>query len=266
MLKYRKRTDTIFVFTLDPILGADIRQRLADDNRTDDCKVILPHDGQPPITDEDFKPLWEETTGGRLIILDVRRHTLPRVQQSYNRIMGYNRADLNERVFSLAVGDGPAQLFTPGTTFEVFRPLLAKTRLDYGPAVFFFDPFIHYSHEEMVESGFARRDALPTQIPRRLTGAFDEKDADVNKVRQYFRAAGVEKAGRAGSKRRRQEKLVHLFEKRLRKMCGEEAGQCAAILSRQGLVLKDETLRMIAYPLHFEDWVVDLLTQARTKT
>jgi hypothetical protein len=265
MLKYRKRTDRIFVFTLDPILGADIRDRIAGDSRTDDCTVILPRDGQPPITDEDFKPLWEETTGGRLIILDVRRQTLPRVQQSYNRIMGYNRGDLNERVFTLVIGDGPTQLFAPGTTMEVCRGLLAKTRVDYGPAVFFFDPFIHYSHEEMVQWGLARRDVLPREIPRRLAGSFHEENADVEQVRRYFRASGVDAASRRSTLKRRQEKLLHLFEKRLRKAFGENAAELHDILSPKGLALKDETLRMIIYPLHFEDWVVELMTQARTK-
>lgn len=265
MLKYKKRTDTIFVFTLDSILGADIRDRIATDERTDDCKLILPRDGRAPITDEDFKPLWEETTGGRLIILDVRRHTLPRVQQSYNRIMGYNRGDLNERVFTLAIGDGPPQLFAPGTTFEICRPLLAKTRIDYSPAMFFFDPFIHYSHEEMVASGYARRDTLPTDIPQRLAGSFSEEDADVDQVRRYFRANGVEAAARRSTKKRRQEKLVHLFEKRLRKSFGESSSQFQSILTHQGLTLKDENLRMIVYPLHFEDWVVELMAQARSK-
>jgi hypothetical protein len=262
MLKHKKRTDKIFVFTLDPLLGSDIRERIANDPRTDDCQIILPRDGQPPITDEDIKPLWDQTTGGRLIILDVRRQTLPRLQQSYNRIMGYNRGDLNERVFTLVIGDGPVQLFSPGTTFEVFRTTLAKTRLDYGPAVYFFDPFIHYSHEEMVEFGYGR-DQLPAEIPKRLAGAFSEEDADVDQVRRYFRAAGVEAAARQDSKARRQEKLVRLFEKRLRKAFGDQADQFADILSPRGLALKDETLRMIVYPLHFEDWVAECLTQAR---
>lgn len=263
MLKHKKRTDRIFVFTLDPVLAADIRERILTDPRSDDCEVVLPRQGQPPIGEKDFRELLQETISARLIILDVRRHTLPRVQQSFNRIMGYNRGDLNERVFSLAIGDGPTQLFAPGTGLEVCRPLLAKTRLDYGPAVFFLDPFIHYSHEEMVESGLNRRGELPTGIPRLLAGSFEEEDADVDQVRRYFRAAGVEPRGRLASRQRRQERLRKLFEKHLRKALGDHSEQCQAVLSHQGLELTDDTLRMILYPMHFEDWVVDLLTQAR---
>ncbi len=270
MLKHKSRTDKIFVFTLDPVLGEDIRERLAADPRTDDCQIILPRGNewppQNPLKDEDLRPLLQETITGRLVILDVRRQTLPRIQQSYNRIMGYNRGDLNERVFCLAIGDGPANLFSPGSTLEVFRSLLAKTRLDYGASMFFFDPFIHYAHEEIVELGLIRGDSLPVKIPRRLASSFQEENADVEQVRRYFRGWGVDSASLAATKKRRQEKLARLYEKRLQKVYGDEAQQCQAMLGRKGMVLRDETLRMVVYPLHFEYWVSQLVGNARANS
>jgi hypothetical protein len=264
MIKHQARQDKIHVLSLDHVLAADICERLGDDARLARVELIVPGQGREGITVQHVADLAKETISSRVIILDVRSQTLARLQEPFNRVAGFNRGDLNERCFTIVIGDGPPKLFRPDTTLDVFAPLLAKCRIDYSPAAFFFDPFIHYGPDERVSFGLDEAGGLPTEIPRRLAHTFKGERVLVEDVRRYFRAAGAEAAAKEAAKRRRMDTLVRLYKKRLAEAFAERRREAYPWLSKEGYTLVDETLRVHLYPLYFEDWVADLIDMART--
>jgi hypothetical protein len=144
VLSYQQREPRIHILTLDRVLGWDIYERLHNDSRTRFYELVVPKQAawQPRL--EEIEAIVDRTVYARMLIMDVRRITLPKLQQVYNKIIGYNRKDLNRTCFTVLIGDGPMNLFGAGKSPDVFVPSLAEHRVDYNPAVFFFDPFIHY--------------------------------------------------------------------------------------------------------------------------
>ncbi|NLF32181.1 MAG: hypothetical protein GX591_15000 [Planctomycetes bacterium] len=263
MLHYTRRANRVYVLTLDAALAADVDERIRFDPRMGGVEVILPAAGRGAIEVEDIAAVAQETIRGRLFIFDVRRLTLPRLQEPFNRIVGFNRADLNERCFSLCIGDGPVDLFRPGTSINVFSPVLAQNRIDYSPAAFFFDPLTHFTPDERPPVGIDQSTRLPDELPPRLAREFDDSAVSARRVREYFRAAGAPPAEREERKLRRLEKLEKLYRLRLRRAWPERAADlAAAIMSFEGYRTPDETLPLHTYPFFFEDWVFDCLRKA----
>ncbi len=263
MLHYTKRENRIYVLTLDAALAADVTERVRFDPRMSGVEVVAPGEGGEKIEVEDVAAVAQETIHARLVIFDVRRLTLPRLQEPFNRVVGFNRADLNERCFSLCIGDGPVELFQEGTSINAFAPVLAQCRIDYSPAAFFFDPLLHFTPDERPLVGIDQANALPDEIPRRLAREFAESGVSLQQVRAYFRAAGAPAAEREERKLRRQSKLAKLYRHRIRQSWPEGADELAvAVMSYDGYSTPDETLPLHTYPFYFEDWVFDCLRKA----
>lgn len=137
--------------------------------------------------------------------------------------------------------------------------LLAQFRIDYHAAVFFFDPFSHYSHEERVGLGLDGRHGLPEGIPKRLAKYFKQDDLSVAAVRRYFRAASSPPHLRQAAKAQRTRKLRRILEKRIAEMAPGQEQSLLPILSRTGLEVQGQTLAVSIYPLFFEDWIDELM-------
>jgi DNA-binding transcriptional MerR regulator len=233
---------------------------------------------------DNVEALAEGTVESRVIILDVRSILLPRLMHAYNRVVGYNRRDLNERCHTVLIGDGPATLFGTENSFDVMAGLLARFRIDYHAAVFFFDPFGHYPNEERVGLRLDGRHGLPDGIPRRLAKWFKQDDLSVAEVRRYFRANSSPPAQREMKRAQRNEILQRMLMERIAEMTQSERAYSPSandaevqsplpqaslsrllpILSRQGLKVQNETLAVNLYPLFFEDWVADLMKRSES--
>ncbi len=254
-----QRKSRLHVLTLDAVLAEDVAARLGDDPRTQGVEVVTPPG--PEVSVPDIEALAKQTVHSRVLLLDVRSLTLSRLMHAYNRTIGYNRRDLNKTCYTLCIGDGSPGLFSTKQSFDVMVDLLARFRTDYHPAAFFFDPLMHYPHEERI--GFQRegQTALPEVVPARLAKWFREDDPAVVDVRRYFRAHGTTLAQRPEAKAHRTEKLRRLLRQRLKEMAPGQEEALEPILTRQGLQLPGETLAINVYPLFFEDWIVELMTR-----
>ena len=257
LLSHPYRRNRLHVLTLDAVLAEDICARLADDPRTQDVERVAPRGREIAVAD--VEALAKGTVRSRVLILDVRSLTLPRLMHPYNRVAGYNRRDLNEYCYTVLIGDGPAALFGTENSFDVMAGLLARFRIDFHAAVFFFDPFGHYPDEERLGLKLDGRHGLPQGIPKRLAKWFKEEDLSVAEVRRYFRASSSPPALRQAAKVRRTRKLRAVLEERIAEMAPGEEHKLLPVLSRTGLNVQGETLAVNVYPLFFEDWVADLM-------
>ena len=257
ILSHSERGDRIHVLTLDPVLATDICERIHRDPRMKNYLLARPRKTKVKDVVEEIEGMAKDTVFSRLLIIDVRRGTLPKLRWAYNTIVGYNRRDLNKLCHIILIGDGPFNLFWEGKTLDVFVTYLASHRVDFHPAAFFYDPFLHYERGEVELSGIGEEFILPDKIPKRLIPYF-KKDLDirVDKIRRYFRA--VDKDDELRKKRRR--RLRSLFKKRIAEQFPDEKDRLRAWLSKKGLRLASE--RMHLYPLYFEDWVHDLMQKA----
>jgi hypothetical protein len=257
LLSHPGRKNRLHVLTLDAVLAEDICARLADDPRTRGVERVSPRG--TAIAVEDVEALAAGTVKSRVLILDVHSLVLPRLMHAYNRVIGYNRRDVNEWCHTILIGDGPASLFGTEHSFDALAGLLARFRIDYHAAVFFFDPFGHYPHEERVGLQLDGRHGLPEGIPKRLAKWFKQDNLSVAEVRRYFRADTSPPALRQATKAQRNERLRQILERRIEEMAPGEEHRILPILSRTGLKVQEETLAVNVYPLYFEDWVADLM-------
>ncbi len=257
ILSHPKRRAQIHMLTLDPILADDVCQRLAADKRLKRYEVLCPHVADVRTALELIERTARDTVSSRLLIFDVRRVTLPRLRRVFNAVVGYNRRDFNKLCFSICIGDGPVNLFQDGRAVDLFIPFLASHRVDFHPAVFFYDPFLHYVPSELLPQGIDDEFTIPDAIPKRLAPYFKSETMRVGQIRQFFRA--VDKDDQTRTKRRRM--LRHIYKKRLAEQFPGQEDQYRALLSRDGIQLATEKLNL--YPFHFEDWVHDLMRRAR---
>jgi hypothetical protein len=257
ILSYSARENTIHILTLDPALATDVYERIHHDQRMKFCQLIKPQETKIKEAVEEIEGMAKETVSSRLLIVDVRRASLPKLRRAYNTIVGYNRRDLNKLCYILLIGDGPFNLFWEGKTLDVFVTFLASHRVDFHPAAFFFDPFLHYERGEIERGALDDEFVLPDKIPKRLIPYF-KKDPDirVDTIRRYFRAIGKDEELR--KKRRR--RLRSLYKKRIAEQFPQDKDRLRAWLSKKGIRLASE--RMHLYPFYFEDWVFDLMQKA----
>ncbi len=262
MPTYPDRKDRIYVLTVDPVLAADVQERLAFDPHTRGCELLRPVCKSIKAGVAEIEALARQTLSSRLLIFDVRSYTLPRLQHAYNRIVGYNRKELNLRCHSLLIGDGPLNLFHAGKSLHVFAPHLASHRIDYSPSVFFYDPLLHYTSQERPMAGIDRPEELPRFVPKRLERAFEGQNVPLAEAREYFRAAGLSGQARRAAMERRQERLVRFYRKRIAQEFPHHHQQAERWLSKQGCDVAGETLRLHLYPLFFEQWVSELMAKS----
>jgi hypothetical protein len=266
MLNYKDRKKRIHIITLDSVLAEDVYERLKTSGRIPRVELILPTDiTKSEITVDDIDNLALDTMKSQLLIIDLRSHTLPRLQQAYNKIVGYNRADFNLYCYTAVICDGPAKLFEEGGDIDDFTPHLAKFRIDYSPAVFFYDPLLHYSHKEKLAMGIDRDNSIPLTIPGRLEKGFESEGehVTVQDVRRYFRADGAPNDKKRAKKRRRLGRLAKLYRKKIAREFPQVADKFAKCLEKGGYSFIGEALPLNTYPFYFEEWIANLLEKAK---
>ncbi len=255
ILSHQARTPKIHILTLDAALADDVYERLRAHRQTKTYQLIVPKQPQRRSKVEEIEAMASETTSSRVLILDVRRASLPQLQPAYNKIVGYNRRDLNKLCYTLLIGDGPLNLFQQGKDIDVFVPHLAAMRVDYNPAVFFFDPFIHFEPDE-IELSVDGEFTLPDKLPRRLAPYFAESGLRVDTIRSFFRAAGQPDHVR----QQRLKILAALYLKRIGEQFPGREEQLKGLLSKEGVRLATEKMNL--YPIFFEEWVDELMMKA----
>jgi len=257
ILSHPGRRDSIHILTLDRILATDVYERIHHDPRMKHFQLIRPQETEIQEAVIEIDSMARHTVSSRLLIIDVRRATLPKLQRAYNKVVGYNRRDLNKLCHIILIGDGPWDLFRAGKSLDVFVSHLAAHRVDFHPAVFFYDPFLHYERDEIELVGIGDKFILPDKIPRRLVPYFKkDQDIGVDKLRRYFRAIGKDEEVRSKRLRR----LNNVYKKRIAEQFPRHKDQFKAWLSRDGIRLASEKMHL--YPLFFEDWVYDLMQKA----
>jgi hypothetical protein len=255
ILSYSRRRNNIHILTLDRILSDDVYERIHSDPRTEGYTVKRPTKGIQHGAEE-IEAMAPDTVSSRLLIIDVRKSTLPLLQHIYNKVVGYNRRDLNKLCYIVLIGDGPINLFHSGKCLDDFVPYLAKHRLDYYPAAFFYDPFLHYEPDEISRNPADLVALLPTKLPKRLAYYFKEQAITVADIRKFFRADGKP----SQVKHKRHKKLIDLYKKRMNQQFSNEQCELDALFTHDGIQLATERLHL--YPIFFEDWVFELIEEA----
>jgi hypothetical protein len=260
ILSHSDRVDWIHILSLDPILATDVYERIHNDLRMKNYRLQRPRKTEIRDAVEEIEAMALDTVLSRLLIIDVRKETLPKLRTAYNKIVGYNRRDLNKLCFIILIGDGPVNLFWEGKTLDVFVPYLSAHRVDFHPAVFFYDPFLHYERGEIERGAIDDKFVLPDKIPARFVPYFiEDKNMDVDRIRRYLRAVG--KPDEIRKKRLR--RLRSLYRKRIAEQFPLQKNQLKTLLSKKGIRLASEKMHL--YPLYFEDWVYELLQKAKRR-
>jgi hypothetical protein len=258
ILSHRQRRDSIHIFTLDPALATDIYARIHYDPRMKHVQLVRPPRTPMRQTITYIEKTASDTVFSRVLIFDVRKFTLPKLHRCYNKIVGYNRKDFNRLCYTILIGDGPINLFQAGKSLDVFVSHLSAHRIDYHPAVFFYDPLLHYEPKEILPLALGDEFLLPEMIPRRLVPYFQkDQDVKVAQTRRFFRATRKDEK----IKKERLGILRSLYKKRMLEQFPHHQDQIKAWLSKEGIRLACEKLHL--YPLFFEDWVYDLMQKAR---
>ena len=257
ILSHPTRHNVIHILTLDPVLADDVSERIGADKRLVRCTQVCPRGATVRDALEAMERVAPETASARLIIFDVRRATLPRLRHVFNAVVGYNRRDLNSLCYHICIGDGPLNLFRNGAFVALFVPHLAANRVDFQPAVFFYDPFLHYEPGETLLQSIGDDLELADAVPKRLAPFFKSDSMKISTIRHFFRAVDKDDQTR----KNRQRMLRHVYKKRLAEVFPGHNEELKALLSREGVQWASE--RMNLYPLYFEDWVCELIRRAR---
>jgi hypothetical protein len=258
ILSHSERADWIHILSLDPILITDVYERIHSDPRMRKYRLHRPRKTEIRDIIEEIEAMVRDTVLSRLLVIDVRKEALPKLRTAYNKVVGYNRKDLNSSCFIILIGDGPWNLFWEGKTFDVFVPYLSSHRVDFHPAAFFFDPFLHYEKGEIERGAMDDEFVLPDKIPERFVPYFKKDESmGVDKIRRYFRA--IDKPPETRKKRLR--RLRRLYKQRMAEQFPQDKYDLKALLSKKGLRLASEKMHL--YPLFFEDWVYELTRKAK---
>jgi hypothetical protein len=257
MLHYTERKNNIRIITLDRVFAEDISERLHDYPDTASVQLIMPGNSQT-ITPEDILKTAHDTTDSKILIMDVRSHTKPRLQQAYSDIARFNRPDANNFCHIVLIGDGPTDYLLKSKGISAFQNYLADLRNDYSPAVFFADPFLYYTQQEIQELILDRNNTMPEKIPQRLEKYF-KKNLPIKTIYEYFRAAEKQDSTKLKRKKQRLGQLKDIFLKLAAEDFPNDKDTLAQALSKQGCWFPGETLRLNVYPFFFEEWIADLL-------
>ncbi len=261
MLHYTERSNRIFILTLDNVLATDIRERLRGRRGLESAEFIMPAGGSSTITPEDIEQRTQATLTAKVLIMDVRSQTRPLLQRAFSDIVRFNRPDFNNYCYSVLIGDGPVNLENRHD-IQAFQNYLCDLRVDFSPAVFFADPFLHYSFDEKQDMLLNDHSVLSEKLPRHLESYFTGRDLTVRRIREYFRAAGVDSSIRVAKRKKRQKKLRTVFTKLIEKQFADDSEELKSVFSRDGCALPGEPLRLNAYPFFFEKWTRDLFLKA----
>jgi len=253
ILSHPNRQKQIHILTLDTILADDIYDRIHNDPRMKKYRLINPF---PYVAD--INKAARNTVSSKLLILDVRRQTLPQLQSTYNKVVGYNRRDLNRLCYIILIGDGPG--FQVGKSLDCFVLYLANYRVEYSPAAFFYDPLLHYEPNEIPYVGIDEGFLIFAGLPKGLVPYFKGNSiTTMNAVRRFLRA--TDKGQKV--KTQRSQILTNIYRKWLSKNFIRHKNQVNALFSKEGLRLASE--KFYLYPFFFEDWVHDLMEKPANK-
>ena len=256
ILSHPRRRRRIHILTIDPVLAEDLCDRLRCEKKLAGYDLLCPRAPDVRSGVEELERMERDTTTSQLLIFDVRRVTIPRLRRSFNTIVGYNRRDFNKLCYTICIGDCPVNLFQNGRAVDLFVPHLASHRVDYHPAAYFYDPFLHYEPGEMHPQG-VEEFAIPDEVPGRLAPYFKDDARKVETIRRFFR--GQDKDDETRRKRGRM--LRRIYKKRLAEQFPDKKDHLRDLLTRRGAQLASEKMNL--YPLYFEDWVCDLVRKAR---
>lgn len=258
ILSHGGRKNRIYILSVDPVLIADVYKRIRSDERLSRYRIKRPRAKGIAEKVDELQATAKDTIAARLIIYDVRRRTLPMLRKVLRDITGFNRKDFNTLCYTILIGDGPPTLFQNGRGLDVFTLYLGSHRVDYHPAVFFYDPLLHYEPDEAKLHAIDDEFVLRDDIPKRLVPYFqNSEETTVRAVRRFFRAIDKDAEVRA----KRQKILRNLYKKRFAQQFNGREGQLKAWTSYEGLQLATEKLHL--YPLFFEDWVHNLMQKAQ---
>jgi hypothetical protein len=247
ILSHPNRQKKIHILTLDTVLADDVYERIHYDPRLKRYRLINPF---PEVTYIHKAAL--DTVSSKVLILDVRRKTLPLLQRAYTKVVGYNRRDLNRLCYIILIGDGPG--FQAGKSLDYFVLYLADYRVEYSPAAFFYDPLLHYEPDELICMGIDREFMISADLPKGLVPYFTvHQNMSTDAVRRFFRASGESQE----VKNQRLQILINLYHKWLSKQFHSHKDKVKALFSKEGLRLACEKFHL--YPFFFEDWVHDLM-------
>ncbi len=258
-----KRENRICLLSMDHVLAEDIQTRISEDHRLSDTSVVVPQTSKGAITPDDVLQITKETVSARILILDVRSFTLPRLQEAYNRVSGYNRKDFNRTCYTIVIGDGIPEFPAPEIGVDSFRKAFAQFRIDYSPVAFYFDPFIHFRRIERMGLYSERIQHCFEKIPSGMSRAFKGPVENLSKVRAYFRASTPNVRGSSAVKRAREGKLKKVMTKMIKQRFPSQKDDLVAAMSKDGCPIDGELLRLNIYPFFFEEWISDLLIKAR---
>jgi len=250
---------------MDPILAQDIYERLYYYPNMERVELILPKQSGKTITVDDIDTMALDTRSSSVIIMDIRHQTLTRLMQVYGKIVRFNRPDFNTYCYSVVIGDGPRGMLNPDVAMGAYQKYLADVRIDYSPGVFFVDPFLNYSHEEMQELVLYEGNAFPRKLPEQIGKYFKNDEMTVEQARSYFRAAEVEGQRKGAVRKRRQIKLAKYYNRMLDEIFSSNAEQMKRSLCKNGCSMPGEALNLNVYPFFFEQWVRYILEKATVK-
>ena len=268
MLHYTDRKNRIYVLTLDFVLAEDVYQRLSSEPRLKGTEIIVPGRDSGEFAPAEIEKITKDTMTGRVFIMDTRSQSQAKLQQVYNKIIGYNRADFNQFCYTVLIGDGPVEFFAENGSINSFSSHLARLRLDFNAARFFYDPLLHYDHREKLGLALDHGNSLLETIPGWLEKSFavEGESVTVRQIRPFFRAEGKRgKEGRA-KKKKRQKKLSKTFSKLIMKQVNCSEDEIANCIGKAGLLLGGQSLPLNVYPFYFEKYVAKLLKKSKTAT
>lgn len=258
MSHHPQRNQRIHILSLDPVLMIDVYERLHGHPGLEQVEIVVPGPDMKRISMEDVDRAAPDTRDSRTVIIDVQMNTVARLQGVYNKIVRYNRADLNLFCHIVLIGHGPIGLLDSPNGLDAFRPYVADMRNDYNPAVFFCEPFLHYTLEDMRE--VQQHDLLmPPKIPNHLEEAF-KGNPTVEQVRRYLRATDIQDGMRKIKKQHRLGKMEKVFCKKIEEQFPSSKDDLRKGLSREGCGLPGEALRLNIYPFFFEERVLGLMS------
>jgi len=259
MLHYKDRDRKVDIVTVDRVLATDLYERLRAYKPMDSVQLVRPGQGDNEISVRDVEQLVPETTRAGVLVLDVRHQTRARLKNAYGGIVRRNRPDFNSYCYTVVIGGGPLNLFRPGMTIDAFRNYLLEMRIDYGPAVCFVDPFLHYTLDEMQERALYENNTLPEEIPEHLRKYFKPDKQGIEQLRAYFRAAEVDEARRDSHRRKREKTLAGLYRRLAHQDFPKHAEELMQALTKEGCPLLGEALGFNVYPFFFAEWVGELV-------
>jgi len=262
MLHNQHRKKQIHILTLDHVLAENLRLRLLQCNLAARARIIIPNNGKPGIRPEHVEKLAKDTLNSQMLILDVRSYTLTRLQQAYNTVIGYNRADINHYCHTVLIGDGPTNRSEHAKGLEIFERQLAKLRIDYNASVFFYDPLMEYSGDVKINVAHGRHVHLPEAIPRFLSDSFKGEVLTVEKVREFLTPDRSDNAETKQKKQLRLRGLRSLYLKKISELYGADPENVAKCFSKEGFSLPGEMLGINVFPFYFENWINSLLNMS----